>query len=196
MVTKVSDPRLQADLWGRIGQAYIQKGDTQESINSLEKARQAQPDNASIMTTLAALYDMQSKPDVARKYYEQSIKADPNNAFALNNLAYLLSEQNGDLNQALTYAERAKQRLPGHPEVNDTLGWIYIKKNLTDNAIETYRTLVVQSPQNPTYHYHYAMALMQKGDRETARKECQLALADKPTQQELNQIHLLMAKLG
>ena len=69
---------------------------------------------------------MQNKRDVARKYYEMSIKTDPNNPLALNNLAYLMTQTNGDLDQALTYATRAKQRLPDHAEVNDTLGWIYI----------------------------------------------------------------------
>lgn len=196
LLTKISEPRQQADLWTRIAESYLRKGDIPQSINSLEKARQGQPNNPSLMTNLAMLYETQSKKDVARKYYELSLKTDPNNAFALNNLAYLISESNGDLNQALTYAERAKQRLPGHPEVNDTLGWIYLKKNLTDNAIETFRTLVVQSPQNPTYHYHYAMALLQKGDRETAKKECQSALADKPNKEQETEIHQLMSKLG
>ncbi len=196
LLAKVPDPRQQADLWTRVAESYLRKGDVPQSINSLEKARQGQPNNPSLMTNLAMLYETQSKKDVARRYYELSIKTDPNNAFALNNLAYLISESNGDLNQALTYAERAKQRLPGHPEVNDTLGWIYLKKNLTDNAIETFRTLVVQSPQNPTYHYHYAMALLQKGDRETAKKECQSALADKPNKEEETEIHQLMTKLG
>jgi Flp pilus assembly protein TadD len=142
------------------------------------------------------LYEMVGKRDLARKYYEMSIKTDPNNPLALNNLAFLISEMNGDLNQALTYAERAKQRMPDHPEVNDTLGWIYLKKNLTDNAIDTFRTLVVQDPLNPLYHYHYAVALMQKGDRETAKKECVSALADKPNKEQENQIHQLMTKLG
>ena len=196
LLTKVPDPRQQGDLWTRVAESYLRKGDIQQSINSLEKALQGQPNNPSLMTNLAMLYETQSKKDVARKYYELSIKTDPNNAFALNNLAYLISESNGDLNQALTYAERAKQRLPGHPEVNDTLGWIYLKKNLTDNAIETFRTLVVQAPQNPTYHYHYAMALLQKGDRETAKKECQSALADKPNKEQETEIHQLMTKLG
>ena len=125
-----------------------------------------------------------------------SIKADPNNALALNNLAYLISQTNGDLDIALTYATHAKQRLPEHTEVNDTLGWIYMKKNLTDQAIDTFRTLVVKAPQNPTYHYHYAMALTQKGDRESAKKECQSALADKPNKQLDGEIRQLMAKLG
>ncbi len=196
LMAKISDPRAQSDLWTRAAESYLRKGDIPQSINSLEKARQGQPNNPALMTNLAMLYETQNKPDVARKYYELSIKTDPNNAFALNNLAYLISESNGDLNQALTYAERAKQRLPGHPEVNDTLGWIYLKKNLTDNAVETFKTLVVQSPQNATYHYHYAMALLQKGDRETAKKECQSALADKPNKEQADQIHQLMTKLG
>jgi tetratricopeptide (TPR) repeat protein len=196
MLTKITEPKVQADLWTRIAQANAQKGDMQESINSLEKARQNQPDNPGITTNLAMLYEQQNKMDLARKYYEQSIKTDPNNAYALNNLAYLITEQSGDLNQALTYAERAKQRLPGHPEVNDTLGWIYMKKNLTDQAVDTFRTLVVQAPQSPIYHYHYAMALLQKGDRVTAKKECQTALANNPNKTQLDQIHQLMTKLG
>jgi tetratricopeptide (TPR) repeat protein len=196
LLAKLPDPKLQGDLWIRIGESYLRKGDTPQSINSLEKARQGQPANTALLTNLAMLYETQNRADIARKYYEESIRLDPNNAFALNNLAYLISESNGDLNTALTYAERAKQRLPGHPEVNDTLGWIYLKKNLTDNAVETFRTLVVQSPQNPIYHYHYAMALMQKGDRDTAKKECQSALGDKPSKEQENQIHQLMTKLG
>jgi tetratricopeptide (TPR) repeat protein len=196
LLAKVSDPRLQSDLWTRIGESYLRKGDIQESINSLEKARQGQPNSTLLTTNLGQLYEYQNKNDVARKYYEMSIKVDPNNALALNNLAYMMSQTNGDLDQALTYATRAKQRLPEHAEINDTLGVIYIKKNLTDNAIDTFRTLVVKAPQNSTYHYHYAEALMQKGDRENAKKECQSALADKPKKQEENEIRQLMAKLG
>ena len=196
LLAKVSEPRLQSDIWTRIGQSYLRKGDIQQSINSLEKARQGQPTNTALTTNLGQLYEQVNKNDVARKYYEMSIKVDPNNALALNNLAYMISQTNGDLDQALTYATRAKQRLPDHAEINDTLGVIYIKKNLTDNAIDTFRTLVVKAPQNPTYHYHYAEALMQKGDRENAKKECQTALADKPKKQEETEIRQLMAKLG
>ena len=196
LLTKVSDTKQQSDLWTRIGEAYLRKGDRQQAINAIEKAREGQPGNANLTVDLAMLYETQNKLDVARKYYEQAVKMDPNNALALNNLAYLISQSNGDLDLALTYATRAKQRLPGHPEINDTLGWIYLKKNLTDNAIDTFKGLVVQAPRNPTYHYHYAMALMQKGDRESAKKECQIALSDSPRKDEEQDIRTLMNKLG
>ena len=197
LMPKVSDPRQQSDLWTRIGEAWLRKGDFNQSINSIEKARAGQPQNPTLLIDLAMLYDAQNKKDVARKYYEQSIKLDPTNAYALNNLAYLISESNGgDLDLALTYATRAKQKLPQHPEINDTLGWIYLKKNLTDNAIDTFRDLVVKSPQSSTYHYHYAMALLQKGDRDSAKKEALTALSDKPKKDEEAQIHQLLTKLG
>ena len=180
LLAKVSNPKQQSGVWTLLGETYLRKGDIQQSINSLEKARQQAPDNSSLTTDLGLLYEMQNKPDVARKYYAYSIKIDPNNALALNNLAYLLSQTNGDLDVALTYATHAKQRLPENTEINDTLGWIYLKKNLTDQALDTFKNLVVKAPTNPTFHYHYAMALNQKGDRDNARKECQIALGDKP----------------
>ena len=196
LLTKVSDQRQQSDLYTRIGEAYLRKGDRQQSINAIEKARQGQPNNPSLLVDLAMLYETQNKLDVARKDYEQAVKMDPNNALALNNLAYLIAQSSGDLDVALTYATRAKQRLPGHPEINDTLGWIYLKKNLTDNAVDTFKSLIVQAPRNPTYHYHYAMALFQKGDRENAKKECQAALSASPGKDQEQEIRQLMSKLG
>ena len=86
--------------------------------------------------------------------------------------------------------------MPNFAEVADTLGWIYLKKNLTDNAVDTFKSLVLQAPQNPTYHYHYAMALSQKGDRVNAKKECEAALANRPPRAQENDIRALMARLG
>lgn len=196
LLGKAKDTRLQSDIWSRIAQAYRYKGDVQHSVDSLEKAHQGMPDNSNILTNLAMLYEEIGKSDIARKDYELAIKTDANNAYALNNLAYLISESNGDLNLALTYAQTAKQKLPNYTEITDTLGWIYLKKNLTDSAIDSFKSLVVQAPQNPVYHYHYAMALNQKGDRENARKECQAALANRPTKQVESDIRSLMAKIG
>jgi len=196
LLAKLPDPKQQAGIWTLTAQAYLRKGDVQQAINSLEKAHQQTPESASVTTDLGLLYEQQNKPDVARKYYEASIKLDPNNALALNNLAYLMSETNGDLDIALTYATHAKQRLPEHTEINDTLGWIYLKKNLTDQALDTFRNLVTKAPKNPTFHYHYAMALMQKGDRESAKKECLTALSDNPNKPLDAEIRQLMAKVS
>ena len=76
--------------------------------------------------------------------YRDAMKIDPNNAMVLNNLAYLMTQTGGNLDEALTLAQRAKQQLPNLTEVSDTIGWIYMKKNLNDSAIEIFRDLTTQ----------------------------------------------------
>jgi tetratricopeptide (TPR) repeat protein len=107
-----------------------------------------------------------------------------------------MAETGGDLNQALTYAQRAKQRLPNMTEVSDTLGWIYLKKNLSDNAVDIFRDLVTKAPNHPTYRYHLGMALSQKGDKPAAIKELQQALKSNPSRDEAQKIKELLASLG
>jgi tetratricopeptide (TPR) repeat protein len=195
VLPKVTDARARGDILTRIGQAYRMKHDTQHSIDAFESAAKELPNNPPILTNLAELYSEQANYGKSRQYYETALKVEPNNPVALNNLAYLLADTNGDLDLALTYATRAKQRLPDHPEISDTLGWIYLKKNLTDSALDTFRRLVTQSPDNATYHYHYAIALSKKGDRDTARRECQAALSDKPSGKQEEEIRRFMQQL-
>jgi Flp pilus assembly protein TadD len=145
---------------------------------------------------LAVLLDSTGRQAEARATYEQILKLQPDNPIALNNLAYMMAETGGDLDQALTLAQRARQKMPQDPNVADTLGWIYIKKNLSDNAIGIFRELVIQQPGNSTYRFHLGMALYQKGDKPSARKELQAALQSKPSPAEAAKIRELLAKVG
>lgn len=195
LLSSTTDMKLKGDLWSHIGVSYRYKGDFPKSIEFMEQAAKALPDNAALATDLALLYDADNDLPKARTYYEKALKIDPNNPLALNNLAYLITETNGDLNLAMTYATQAKRRLPTFLEVSDTIGWIDLKKNIPDSAIEEFKRLVSQAPLNPIYHYHYAMALQQKGDSVNAKAQCQLALADRPQKPLEQQIRSLQATL-
>jgi tetratricopeptide (TPR) repeat protein len=195
LLAKTNDQRLKGDLSSRLGEAYRYKGDFQKAIDNMEVAMKYLPDNAAIATNLALLYESGGNQQKARSYYERAIKIDANNPLALNNLAYLIAQTNGDLDLALRYATTAKQRLPNFLEVSDTIGWIYLKKGIPDSAIDEFKRLVVQAPADPIYHYHYAMALNNKGDRATAKTELQLALANKPTKAVESQIRALQASI-
>jgi len=128
--------------------------------------------------------------------YEQIIKLNPNESIALNNLAFRKAEEGSDLDSALAMAQKARQIQPNATTMADTVGWIYIKKNMSAEAERIFKDLVVKEPGNPLYHYHYAMALMQKGDREAATKECLSALAGKPNQQQVGVLRQLRSKAG
>jgi tetratricopeptide (TPR) repeat protein len=188
--------KAQGDLYLRIGETYRRKGDLTNSVIALQKARAILPDNGVVLGTLALVLDAAGRWSEARQVYEVVIKLDPSNGVALNNLAFLLSEHGGDLDDALTKAQRAKQLLPNLSEVSDTLGWIYLKKNLTDNAIDIFKDLVNKVPAQAVFRYHLGMAYSQKGDKTRALKELQDALKYNPTQGDREKIQQLITRLG
>ncbi|MFN7992773.1 MAG: tetratricopeptide repeat protein [Bryobacteraceae bacterium] len=188
--------KLRGEVYYRIGLTLRRKGDMNGSVDALYKAREVMPENSMIVSDLALSLDTAGRKDEAIKTYEQAIKLDPRNAVALNNVAFQLAEkQGGDLDQALTYAQRAKQMMPNLNEVSDTLGWIYLKKNLSDNALEIFQDLVSKAPANATFRYHLGMALAQKGDRPRAIKELQQALRNNPPKDESDKIKDLINRL-
>jgi predicted Zn-dependent protease len=111
----------------------------------------------------------------------------------LNNLAFGIAEHEGDLDQALTLAQKAKQLMPNQPEVSDTIGWIYLKKKLPDNAISIFQELVAKQPNQPTFQLHLGQAYAQKGDRTKAQSALRKALELNPSPEEKRQIQQAMA---
>ncbi|HVV71870.1 MAG TPA: tetratricopeptide repeat protein, partial [Verrucomicrobiae bacterium] len=184
------------EIYLRLGETYRRKGDLTNAISALDSARKVLPENPTVMSTLALTLDAAGQKTAARQMYEQTIKFEPNNGVALNNLAFLIAETGGDLDQALTFAQRAKQMLPNLFEISDTLGMIYLKKNLSDNAVDIFKELVQKQPAHSTYRYHLGMALEQKGDRSGAQKALQQALKDNPSKEEEGKIKELLAKLS
>jgi len=189
------DPRS-SDVWLRLGETYRRIGDTKSAADGYKKAQEFAPTNVVPFIQLAVLYDTAGQKAEARPLYEQILRLEPNNALALNNLAFILANDGADLDQALTMAQKAKQQYPKDLNISDTLGWIYIKKNLADSAIGIFQDLVKTQPERATYRYHFAMALYQKGDKTGAKKECEAALRSKPSKDEEVRIRDLMAKLG
>ncbi len=184
------------ELYVRFGEAKLSAGDTNGGVDAFKKAKEVDPADPAPSLRLAILYDSQGRHDEARKCYEDALKIRPDDPTALNNLAYLKADDGVDLDQALAYAQRARDKMPNDLNVRDTVALIYVKKNLTDDSLRMLRELVSQKPDSPTFHLHLAMALYQKGDRPTAKKELEAALRNKPSEREQSEIKQLMAKVG
>ena len=191
---KGSAARGDVDL--RLGLTFRNKGDLKDAIPYFYQAREALPANSMVADELALTLQKANRNKEARDIYEQLLKQNPQDGVALNNLAFMIAEGgSGDLDQALTFAQRAKQVYPNLTEVSDTLGWIYLKKNMTDNAIDLFKALVNDRPDNSTYRYHLGMAYAQKGDKPTAIRELQQALHSKPSGEEEKKIKDLIDSL-
>ncbi len=181
-------------MWSKIGEVNRVKGDANAAIRAGEKARSIDPHNFEALAFLALAYDSAGRQQDARRVYDEALQVDPNNLVMLNNYAYLLAQSGGNLDQALSFAQRAMQSRPGIPEVMDTVGWIYLKKQLPDNALEMFQKIVSERPNNPTYRLHLAMALDQKGDRNGAKKQLQLALQNNPRPEDKDAIERMLKR--
>lgn len=189
------DPKS-PDLLFRIAETERRKGDLNASIDDFRRCSQEAPNDTQCLKMLGLLMEATGKRDLAKPMYEQILKIHPDDPLALNNLAFAKAEDGNDLDQALNMAQRAVQVAPNNPEMKDTLAWIYIKKSLSDDAIRLCRETIQAEPNNAVFHYHYGMALMQKGDREGAKKELGTALTDKPSHDDEQKIKETLQKLS
>ncbi len=196
LIDKAGNTAKGSMLYLQMGEAKLSGGDIPGASAAFQTARQRTPSDARPVLDLALLYDRTGREEQARKEYEIVIQLQPENATALNNLAYLEAEEGVDLNQALAHAQRAQQKLPGDLDVQDTLALVYIRKNLTNEGIRMLRELVSRKPDSAPFHLHLALALYQKGDRPWAKRELESALRHQPSAKEQNEIRELLAKVG
>ncbi|SFE59374.1 Tfp pilus assembly protein PilF [Marinobacter sp. DSM 26671] len=89
---------------------------------------------------------------VAANHYEQVISRQPNNIAALNNLAWLLRED--DSARAMELAGRARDLAPDNAAVLDTYGWILHLAGKHAEAKEVIERAVALAPDNAEIRAH------------------------------------------
>jgi predicted Zn-dependent protease len=75
------------------------------------------------------------------------------------------------------------------------MGWIYLKQNQYDAALQTFQQLTKSNPANPTFRYHLGATLFQSGSKQKARTELEAALAAKPEVSDEARIRELLARI-
>ncbi len=180
----------------RIGVLQRALGQYDAALASFEQATNADPHNSAALLNQAMLLEATGKTKEAMATYNKVLGIDPENPLAMNNVAFLNAQEGVNLDQAMTYAERAKQKLPNSPAISDTLGYVYYQKHLNTEALQIFRDLVASHRDNPTFLFHLALALEKNGDKGAARDEARkaLQLSTEPDQQ--NRIKSFLNQLG
>ena len=172
------------------------KGDFANAIAYLQKAHTLAPKDPIPTIRLGGALAFTGRKPEALAVYRDALKLKPDDAATWSNAAYLIAETGGSLDEAMKFATRATQLDSRQPNYTDTLGWVYLKRNLNDSAIQVFRVLTQKYPNDPTFHYHFGLALLQQGDRATARTELKTALTRKPSQEVKRNIESVLAKAG
>ena len=159
-----------------LGQFYISTKRLQAAREQFEALATRRPNDVSSHTMVALLLAAEHRNSEAQLRYERILEINPRAAVAANNLAWILADGDGNLDRALELAQTAKSVLPDQPAVNDTLGWVYYKKNLAPTAIPLLQASVDRDPRDPIYQYHLGLAYAKSGDKARARQCLEQAL--------------------
>jgi len=122
------------------------KGDSTTTVNTL--------------TTIGDLNYQAGNNKEAYKYYEKTIKKEPNHLPALNNYAYYLSLERKNLKKAYNMSKITIEKEPNNPTYLDTFAWILhlMDKDIEAKAIFKH-TMVYGGKESAAILDHYAHVL-------------------------------------
>jgi tetratricopeptide (TPR) repeat protein len=183
-----------ADVQVRIAQLEMKKGHLQEALQALERAQQLAPDAKGLDMTIANVEDQLGKKPEAVASYRKALAKTPDNALVLNNLAFLLTETGGNLNEAQQLVSAAIRKAPKLPQLQDTLAWVEIKQHNEAAALQILATLTTEHPDDATFRYHYAVALHDSGNSAAARLQAETAISLKPPAEMESALRNLLAQ--
>jgi tetratricopeptide (TPR) repeat protein len=184
-----------ADVQVRIAQLQVKQGHLAEGLQALQHAQQLAPEGKGLDVTIANLQDQLGKKPEAIATYRKALAKTPDNAALLNNLAFLLADTGGNLSEAQQMVSTAIRKAPNVPQLQDTLAWVEIKQHNYPAAVQTLTALTKQHPDDATFRYHYAVALMNSGNPSAAKVQAETALSKKPPADMATALHNLLAQV-
>ncbi len=153
---------------------YSDMRDYSNALVRLDDMIRRNPKSAPAWMQKGVIYQALQENAKAKESYQRAIEANPNHAPALNNLAFMLSEEPGKLDEAFALATRARQAAPSDPSVADTVGWVHYKRR---NFVPA-RALFAEASEKidiAEVHYHLGLAEYGLGNEQRARESFEKA---------------------
>jgi len=155
-------------------QVDVTEGKLDDARKRLQTILSSDRENLTALRWMGNIEVMRGDHKAAIDQFRKVVAADPNDAQASNNLAYLMVESGGDHDTALKLAQKAVDLNPSTPEFCDTLGWVLYQKGIYNSAIK-YFELASASPANVVWKYHLAMAYAKAGDKQRGQAALEAA---------------------
>lgn len=157
------------DILQSIGIAYWNKGDLPKSIEIYHKIEKMASDGSAekvnAYSILGDLYHQSGNSKRSFSYYEKVLKIDPQNAHALNNYAYYLSQTGKNLKKALEMSKKTLDQEPNNTTYLDTYGWILYLMERYDEAKATFKHAInYGGKESAVLMDHYGDVLNALGD--------------------------------
>ena len=133
-------------------------------------------------------YERIGKWDKAEKDLLASLKADPDQAYVINYLAYSWIEQGIKIEESLKMLQKANKLRSNDPYIIDSLGWALFKLNRYEESKAYLQTAVRLMPGDPIVNDHFGDVLWKNGNKIQARYYWNYVLNLEKTEDSLKRI--------
>lgn len=155
---------------------YAGMGKLEEALSQYKKLAEKNPKDVSAIMSIGMIEERLGRDNLAEEAYRKALSMEATFAPAANNLAWLLADKRGDLEQAFIYAQKARESAPEQPSILDTFGWILVKRGSHELAASSFEEALKRWPDQPSIHYHMAVAMQGLGRQDAAREHLRKAL--------------------
>ena len=146
----------------------------------LRKVLENDSDSVEAMTTLAILLQTAGRSDKSAQLYEKVLELQPDNLIVINNLAWIMCEEQAKFQEALELAQQGLQISPDYIDLIDTRGVAYYRLGEFELAKEDFtKCITLYQDNNPAVvssHFHLARAFDKLGEKNEAIKHLNQAL--------------------
>ncbi len=171
-----TDPNLLGP-YVSLARIYLTGNRKQEAVQEYENILEKNPKFLPAYMALGAIYDQMGMGKKAEAFYRKALDVKKDFAPAANNLAWNLATGGGNIDEALGYAQIAKEQMPKNAAIMDTLGWIYYLKGNYLSAVSEFQDSIALDPENPVIRYHLGMALYKNRQVKQAKQALEKALS-------------------
>ena len=130
--------------------------DNNAAIVLLERWIERHPANFRVRMLLATEYMNHSRNAEAKAHFESILKEQPRNPAALNNLAWLYTEEKD--RYAIDIAKKAYEIRPNSAAILDTYGWALVQFGDKKMGLELLEASFEKAPEDATIRHHLQVA--------------------------------------
>jgi len=159
-----------------LGRLYASSNQIDKALANFQSAVSKNPKNIEALMMIGTLSEKKRDFTGARDAYEKLLILNPRFSPALNNLAYLYSENFNQMDRAQELARKAKDLLPHEPHTADTLGWILYRQQQYPWALTQLQESAGKLPDSAEIQYHLGMTHYMLGNESSAREALERAL--------------------
>jgi len=156
------------DAVAQLSLIYQEKKQFDSAIAILKQGLKVDVNNVNLRYRLGIVYDLDGLKSLSIEEMKTIIQLDPEHANAMNYLGYTYAEMGENLDEAERLVKEALKYRPEDGFFTDSLGWVYYKKGLIDQAVVLLEKAVGLEPNDPVILEHLGDAYLKANDKTKA----------------------------